>query len=82
MMDEASSETCRVFCRNIIKLYIVAYRWTIIDLVRKVVFVHAMKQYRKGKVQLHSLTSAIEVNSQLHVPAVFPKKKQPSVPIE
>jgi hypothetical protein len=27
-----SSETCRAVCRNIIKLYIVASRWTIIDI--------------------------------------------------
>ena len=34
---KVSPETCRAFCRNIIKLYIVASCWTIIDIDNKTV---------------------------------------------
>jgi len=44
---------------------------------------HAMKTQSGTDVELHSfLTSASEVNSQLHAPTALPPKKESAVPLE
>ena len=51
--------------------------------IRTVMPVHAMKTHSGTDVELHSfLTSASEVNSQLHAPTALPPKKESAVPLE